>query len=353
MAGGRNRMQPQPHLLGNHCLLATEDLQESQQFLSPIWERHQTVPRGPRFAIRWHQANLHRTTLAYVDHPCGVIATCDGPLGDHFRVLLPFSGRMENRINGKRAVLTPSSIVLHAPGQDLKLEIDEFCLLLLSFDGSFARRALARRFRKVPPLETWAAEFSRQSAAASSLHSLARWAANELDRPESLFRSEPRAAASLERTMLCVFIELLAGQYPEDKTRPGDIANGQFALIEAWIEANLSEAFGVEDLARIADVSSRSVQLAFGRLRGCTPMQFVLRRRLERARALLQAPTPSMTITAVAMDCGCFHLSRFAAAYRALFGEKPSETLARAARTKAVPAAPADLGGAAPRPKAS
>lgn len=151
------------HLLNEHRLLVTEDLQESQQFLSPIWERHQSVPRGSRFAIRWHQANLHRTTLAYVDHPCGVHATCDGPLGDYFRVLLPFSGRMENRINGKRAVLTPSSIVLHAPGQDLKLQIDEFRLLLLSFDGGFVRRAMERRFRKVPPLETWAAEFSQKS----------------------------------------------------------------------------------------------------------------------------------------------------------------------------------------------
>lgn len=341
------------HLLNEHRLLVTEDLQESQQFLSPIWERHQTVPRGQRFAIRWHQANLHRTSLAYVDHPCGVVATCDGPLGDHFRVLLPFSGRMENRINGKRAVLTPASIVLHAPGQDLKLEIDEFRLLLLSFDGGFVRRALDRRFRKVPPLETWAAEFSRQSAAAYSLHSLTQWTAVELDRPDSLFRTQPRAAASLERTLLSVFIELLASHYPEDKTRPGDIAHAQLALIEAWIEANLGDAFGVEDLADVAGVSSRCVQLAFARLRGCTPMQFVLQRRLERARALLQAPAPSTTVTSAAMDCGCFHLGRFAAAYRATFGEKPSETLARSARAEALPAERSDLAATGSRPPAA
>jgi len=340
------------HLLNEHRLLVSEDLQESQQFLSPIWERHRSVPRGSRFAIRWHQADLHRTTLAYVDHPCGVHATCDGPLGDYFRVLLPFSGRMENRINGKRAVLTPSSIVLHAPGQDLKLEIDEFRLLLLSFDGGFVRRAMERRFRKVPPLETWAAEFSQQSAAASSLHSLTQWTAAELDRPGSLFRAQPRAAASLERTLLSLFIELLAGQYPEDRSRRGDLANGQLALIEAWIEANLGEAFGVEDLAAVVGVSARSVQLAFSRLHGCTPMQFVLQRRLEQARSLLQSPTPSTTITAVAMDCGCFHLGRFATAYRALFGEKPSETLARSARMKALPAVRSGLATANSRPSA-
>jgi AraC-like DNA-binding protein len=341
-----------PHLLARHRLLVTSDLEESQRFLSAIWERHQSVPRGSSFAIRWHQADLQQTSLAYVDHPCGVTATCDGPLGDYFRVLLPFSGRMENRINGRRAVLTPSSIVLHAPGQDLKLEIDEFRLLLLSFDGGFARRALQRRFRTVPPLETWAAEFPRGSAAASSLFSLSHWLAGELDRPNSIFRAG-RAVASLERALLSVFVELLAGQYPEEETRPGDIANGQLALIEAWIEANLSEAFGVEDLAAVANVSARSVQLAFGRLRGCTPMQFVLGRRLERAKALLQAPTPATTVTRVAMDCGCFHLSRFAAAYRRHFGEKPSETLARAMNAAGLPAPPPEPRTGPPGPPAS
>jgi AraC-like DNA-binding protein len=328
------------HLLNEHRLLVTEDLQESQQFLSPIWERHRAIPHGSSFAIRWHQANLRQATLAYVDHPYGVSATCEAPLTDYFRVLLPFSGRIENRINGKRALLTPSSVVLHAPGQDLKLEVDDFRLLLLSFAGSFVRRVMDRRFREVPPLETWAAEFPRCSPAASSLHSLCQWTAAELDRAGSLFRTQPRTAASLERTLLSLFIEMLAAQYPEERTRHGDIANGQLALIEAWIEANLGEAFGVEDLAAVANVSARSVQLAFSRLRGCTPMQFTQRRRLEKARMLLESPTPATTITGVAMDCGCFHLGRFAAAYRALFGEKPSETLSRSARTKTAPSGP-------------
>ena len=140
---------------------------------------------------------------------------------------------------------------------------------------------------------------------------------------------------------------MLAARYPEDRSRPGDIANGQLALIEAWIEANLGEAFGVEDLAAVANVSARSVQLAFSRLRGCTPMQFARRRRLEKARSLLQSPTAATTTTGVALDCGCFHLGRFAAAYRALFGEKPSETLARAAKAKALPAAGSSNPGAA------
>jgi len=337
------------HVLNDHPLLVTSDLEEARQCLAPVWERYRCVPRGARFAIRWHQADLRRSSLAYVDHPCGVVATCEGPLTDNFRLLLPFSGRIENRINGRRAVLTPSSLVLHAPGQELELEIDRFRLLLLSFDGRFVRSALARRFPSLPPFETWATEFEAATGAASSLLSLGRWAAAEPDRADSMFRTQPRAAASLERLLLAAFIEVLATRYPRDRYSAPEPAHRQIALVEAWIEHNLGEAFGLEELAAVADVSTRSIQLAFSRLRGCTPMQFVLSRRLEKARALLQAATPATTVTGVAMDCGCFHLGRFATAYRTQFGEKPSETLARSLRATAAPAGrPAPQAGSSP-----
>lgn len=329
-----------PHLLAQHPFLATSDLDEAQQRLGAIWERHDRGnPKGRRFAIRWHQADLRKSSLAYVHHVFASQAKCQGPLTDHFRLLLPLTGRIDNRINGRQAVLTPSSLVLHAPGQELELQVTPLRLLLLSFDGPFVRNALSRSFLATPALEIWATQFSAKSAAAASLISMSLWLAGELDRPDSIFRLQQRATASIERTLLALFMEVLAAQRPEERYGRSELARGQMALIEAWIEANLSEPFGVEDLADVADVSSRSVQLAFARVRGCTPMQFVLQRRLDLARALLQAPTPATTVTGVAMDCGCFHLGRFAAAYRRRFGEKPSETLAWATITAAAPAA--------------
>lgn len=320
------------HLLNSHCRLVTDDPQESQDVIGRMWERHRVILREPHFAVRWHQADLKRSSLAYVDHPCSVYAACDGPLADTFRVLLPFEGRLESRINGKPGLATPAMATIHAPGQDLKLEIAPFRLLLLSLDGDFVRAALLRRFGRVRAFETWATQFPMAEPAASTLHSLTRWAAAELDRETSALLTKPRVVAAFERCLLSLFLNVLEDRCAIERKAREDISEAHVRHIEAWIEANLTEPIGIEEIAGQAGVSSRSVQTAFRRVRGCTPMQYVQQRRLELARQVLQAPTPTTTVTNAAVDCGLFHFGRFAAAYRALFGEKPSDTLARSRR---------------------
>jgi transcriptional regulator GlxA family with amidase domain len=100
--------------------------------------------------------------------------------------------------------------------------------------------------------------------------------------------------------------------------------------LEAWMEANLAEPIGLEDMAAVVNRAPRSVQYAFRRSRGCTPIQALLQCRLERARRELLEGDPWVTVTEVATLCGFDHLSRFARRYRERFGEPPSATLARA-----------------------
>jgi transcriptional regulator GlxA family with amidase domain len=103
--------------------------------------------------------------------------------------------------------------------------------------------------------------------------------------------------------------------------------------IEAWMEANLAEPIGLQDMAAVVNLAPRSVQYAFRRSRGCTPIQALLQCRLERARRELLEADPWVTVTEVATLCGFDHLSRFARRYRERFGEPPSATLARARKS--------------------
>ena len=57
-------------------------------------------------------------------------------------------------------------------------------------------------------------------------------------------------------------------------------------------------------------------------------MRYLRNLRLDRARQMLM-DAPDMGVTRVALDCGFGHLGKFAAAYRARFGEAPSETARR------------------------
>ena len=97
------------------------------------------------------------------------------------------------------------------------------------------------------------------------------------------------------------------------------------------IESSTDTAFTVADLAAFAGMSERSLHAAFRRRLGASPMAYVRRLRLERVREelLRLEPNGTNTVTQVALRHGFTHGGRFAAAYRARFGESPSDTLRR------------------------
>lgn len=96
-----------------------------------------------------------------------------------------------------------------------------------------------------------------------------------------------------------------------------------------FIEAHPDAPVTVGDIARAAYVSPRAVQLAFRRHLDTTPMNYLRRVRLDRARADLQIAEPGdgTTVTAVAARWGFGSPSRFAADYRRAYGRLPQETL--------------------------
>ena len=87
----------------------------------------------------------------------------------------------------------------------------------------------------------------------------------------------------------------------------------------------------VPQLAEAAGVSQRTLEYAFRECLGLTPLQFLRRCRLNHAHRDLRSATPeSKLVTDVAISWGFSDLGRFAAEHRRLFGENPSQTLARA-----------------------
>ncbi len=99
-----------------------------------------------------------------------------------------------------------------------------------------------------------------------------------------------------------------------------------------YIRAHCCEPLTVGNLCLEAGLSWRSLERAFRQVCGITPKTAITLCRLHRVREALQAAEPgSETVTSVAVRCGIGHLGRFPGAYRSLFGEYPSETLARAA----------------------
>jgi len=119
----------------------------------------------------------------------------------------------------------------------------------------------------------------------------------------------------------------------------GGISNGQaFSsalpadLVRAlvWLRTHLSEPVQLDLLAQAADVRPRTLETHFRTFLGTTPLGWVRRMRLARARQEFIRRGRNSTVTTVALSSGFNQLGRFAAEYRKAFGELPSATIQHA-----------------------
>ena len=99
---------------------------------------------------------------------------------------------------------------------------------------------------------------------------------------------------------------------------------------ESYALAHVGEYPHVKDLCLAAGVSERTLEYAFRAVMRMSPLAYLARLRLHRVRKALRAATPgSTTVAAEALNWGFWHLGEFSRAYKACFGELPSETLRR------------------------
>ncbi|WP_300654426.1 AraC family transcriptional regulator [Pseudomonas sp.] len=103
-----------------------------------------------------------------------------------------------------------------------------------------------------------------------------------------------------------------------------------FERIAQYIEDNLKQDIGLEQLAEVVRMSPRSLYALFERHAGTTPKHYIRNKKLEKVHACLSDPTARVrNITEVALDYGFLHLGRFSESYKSAFGELPSDTLRR------------------------
>lgn len=89
-----------------------------------------------------------------------------------------------------------------------------------------------------------------------------------------------------------------------------------------YIEGNLDQSIGLDDLAKMAELSTFHFARVFKLAMGISPYQYVRDRRLERGRELLTAS--DMGIAELALACGFSNQSHFTAAFSKAMGISPA-----------------------------
>ncbi len=149
-----------------------------------------------------------------------------------------------------------------------------------------------------------------------------------------LTSAEEVPEAALEQSevdVLASLAELLAESGGAEHA--SELSAERALLVEEWIENHLHEPITLGRLCEVAGVGGRCLQKTFLARRGSTPTQYVINRRLEAVHTQLLGAVGAVEVTSIAMACGFTHMGRFSTMYRHRFGESPSGTLRRRARS--------------------
>jgi transcriptional regulator GlxA family with amidase domain len=102
---------------------------------------------------------------------------------------------------------------------------------------------------------------------------------------------------------------------------------------EEFARASLGTPRNIPEICAALSIGQRTLTRAMRAVRGTTPSRYLHGLALAEARTALQDPAAT-SVRQAALRCGFRELGRFAADYRATFGEYPSETLRRSSAAR-------------------
>jgi AraC family ethanolamine operon transcriptional activator len=141
-----------------------------------------------------------------------------------------------------------------------------------------------------------------------------------------------RAADFLQRSIIEAFVMALTSALPE-RERAFYTGARLVSETEGYVDAAAGRPVHISELCSALKVSRRSLHRAFADILGVGPVAYLRRRRLSAIRSVLSnSDAGTISIGDLAFEYGFPEPSRFAAYYRAHFGEKPSDTSRRCQR---------------------
>jgi len=96
----------------------------------------------------------------------------------------------------------------------------------------------------------------------------------------------------------------------------------QIRKVQEYIEANLATSIRNRDLAALAKLSEFHFAVAFRNSVGETPHEFLIRRRMDRARQLMLST--DLPLCDIASECGLADQAHLSRLFRRVVGESPA-----------------------------
>jgi AraC-like DNA-binding protein len=255
------------------------------------------------------------------------VEVAPGALEDFFLVQIPIAGCVDLSVSSQQIKCEGATAAVISPGERLRLRWSDNCTqLIVQIPRETMELSLAQRLGRTSKTSLrFAAAFDLNASAGREWRQLLDVAVRSVDQGGVLSR-EP-VCSDLEDLLLSTLLATQPHNHVEALRQRHDTAPFYIVRAEREMRRQLRYPFTIAGLASIAGVSERTLHLGFRRFRGTTPMGRLLALRLYEARRLLGSAEPGTTVARVAAGVGIHQFGRFAAAYRDMFGELPSDTL--------------------------
>lgn len=242
---------------------------------------------------------------------------------DRITLSMPFHGSADVTLKKRTLSLRPGTAVAFGPNTRRSKLMPAGEGLKYQSVTVFAPPSVTQKF---PAPEGWVLRHASNDVA--DLSDVIRFATSMADRRAAMAES---TAAHLERLVEEAFWRILTPD--PDHTPFPRIANGSERLVRRtmdYIRDHYSHPMSVQSIADAMGVSPRTLQYAFARNCGTSPRQFLSEVRIDELHKQLLGASATTTVTTATMSVGLVHTGRASKAYRARFGESPSQTLKRA-----------------------
>ncbi|WP_350276318.1 helix-turn-helix domain-containing protein [Kribbella sp. HUAS MG21] len=308
-------------------LFESRDLGKTEEFLNRAYTKMQIGGGPSEVRTRISRATAASISvdrleigfeMSYDANPLGKICLCEvysGTIADH-------------ATDGWRDEFGPGDLVSFAPpDQPFAGTVQRSTYSITMLDPALLTQVAGVSRKRNAPVRLRAHRPHSRDAARQLSRTIAYLGDHALQDP--VVRSSPLMLSSLAQllasSVLAAFPNTTMDEPEGAAARPVTIRRAV-----AYMESHLDQAIGVADIAEAADVTVRALQSAFQRHLGSTPLAYLRQLRLAEVRAELLAADPAdTTVVAVAARWGFHHHGRMTAAYRELYGELPSATLAR------------------------
>lgn len=134
----------------------------------------------------------------------------------------------------------------------------------------------------------------------------------------------PLAAESLANLLTVHLLRYIFGSCPSSGRRHGTLPRAKLHAVVEYIEEHLDCGPTLKQMAALVRLSPNYFASQFKRATGCSPHQYLIMRRVERAKQLLQT-AGDRSLAEVAMKAGFSDQSQFSHHFKRLVGITPGQ----------------------------